>query len=253
MKRLLIGIIAFVALTAAAFANFGNTGGHLTGFWQAPTGDVAASITFLQCAQNTTDGSSFTFSAQNTGTASSDRHTIVTIAGEDSASDFTVSTVTVGGDSATELYSTLAAASVESAIFGLANTAGTSEDVVVTFSEAVTSANICLYQVNNLNSLTPVDTSNDAAEEACASGGLNSVCDLVIDAQNGGILVGVLAKSVAGSSAVTWSGLTEDQEVGASESSISTASHVVTADETNRTVTITPGGGGNVAAVVSLK
>lgn len=214
----------------------------------------AASITFLQCTQDTSDLTTYTFSSQNTGTASADRHTIVTIAAEDSATNFTISTVTVGGDSATELYSTLATQSVESGIFGLLNTSGTSEDIVVTFSEAVTSANICVYQVNNLNSLTPVDTSNDATEETCSSAGGNTVCDLVIDAQDGGILVGVLGKSANGSSAVTWNaGLTEDSEQGASESSLSTASHVVTADETPRTVTITPGAGTNVAAVVSLK
>lgn len=251
MIRRLAFALAFIA--ASWFAAQPAFAGMLINSYRFATSDTPASITFLQCTQSTSDLTTYTFSSQNTGTASSDRHTIVTIGAEDAASNFTVSTVTVGGDSATELYSTLAALSVESAIFGLANTAGTSEDVVVTFSEAVTSANICVYQVNNLNSLTPVDTSNDAAEESCSSGGGNTVCDLVIDAQNGGILVGVMAKSTTGGTAVTWSGLTENQEVGASESSISTASHVVVADETNRTVTITPGAGSNVAAVVSLK
>lgn len=203
MKRLLIGFIAFVALTAAAFANFGNTGGHLTGFWQAPSaGGGPATITFLQCATDTTDGSSFTFSAQNTGTASSDRYTIVGVLVEDAGELHNVDSLTVGGDSATEIVDEGGTTSVlNSAIYILANPSGTSEDIVVTPSETVTSMSVCVWQANNLESATATDTASDSDRNANPM-----TLDLNVSAD--GIAVAVCADfSAAGT--YTWVGLTE--------------------------------------------
>ena len=220
MKRLLIGFIAFVALTAAAFANFGNTGGHLTGFWQAPSaGSTPATITFLQCATNTTDGSSFTFSAQNTGTASSDRATIVGILVEDAALVHSINSVTVGGDSATEVVDQGGVGStLNSAFYILANPSGTSEDIVVTPSETVTSMSVCVWQANNLESTTATDTASDSDTDA-------NPMTLDLDVSADGIAVAVCADVSASSATYTWVGLTERDDATPGEHTRSAADY----------------------------
>ena len=220
MRRLLIGFIALVALTAAAFANFGNTGGHLTGFWQAPSaGGGPATITFLQCATDTTDGSSFTFSAQNTGTASSDRATIVGILIEDAAALHSINSVTVGGDSATEVVDQGAAGVLlNSAIYILDNPTGTSEDIVVTPSETVTSMSICVWQANNLESTTATDTASDSDTDA-------NPMTLDLDVSADGIAVAVCADVSASSTTYTWVGFTERDDATPGEHTRSAADY----------------------------
>jgi hypothetical protein len=182
MRRFLLSLLAlcFLALPAApgavtlaeqvssaselgkldrvAIGSFNGTGGNLTGFWQTTIGGgepVQASITFLQCANLTTNVSSYTFTAQNTGTATADRVTLVGVVVEDALGQFSISSVTVGGDTATILNQQGAGVSASvSSVAGfaaLSNTAGTSEDIVVTTSEAATAATACVWQVNDID------------------------------------------------------------------------------------------------------
>ncbi len=74
--------------------------GELQGYWVGATA-TPATITFLQCAVDLGNLSAYTFTAQNVGPATPDRYTIVGVGGKDGASVYTVSSVTVGGDSAT--------------------------------------------------------------------------------------------------------------------------------------------------------
>ena len=169
-----------------------------------------ASITFLQCAQDNGNNSTFTFASQNTGTASADRYTIIAIMGDDSATTFDVTSVTVGGDAATEVADHGASGSMnDTALYILANPAGTSETVAVTFSEAVVHASICLAQVNGLISATPLDT---AASFDTAAGAIT----LSVNTTAGGIAVGMCSTQTNGVSTI-WTGLTERADENLSE------------------------------------
>lgn len=130
-----------------------------------------ATVTFLQCSTDTVDATTYTFSAQNTGTPSSDRVTIAIALVEDGTTNFSIDTLTIGGDSASQVVTSATAGGslVTAAIFVLANPSGTSEDVVVTGSEATINASVCLFQANNVQSTTATATNNDfeTASAAC--------------------------------------------------------------------------------------
>lgn len=178
-------------------------------------GSSAASINFLQCTEDATNLTTYTFSGQNTGTASADRHTIIGVLAEDGQASYGVSTLTVGGDSATLATEYPATSIVQySAIWILPNTAGTSEDVVVTFSEAVTSVVVCLWQANNLSSSTATDT-------ASASSTWPITLDTDVSAE--GIAVGVCVHGTSAS--YTWTGLTEREDTVGTETGFTAADY----------------------------
>lgn len=203
IRRWLLSFALLLGLLVPAAATLTTT--NLSGFnayTSAAPGATPATITFLQCATNTTDGSSFTFSAQNTGTASSDRATIVGILIEDAAVLHSINSVTVGGDSATEVVDQGAAGVlVNSAIYILDNPTGTSEDIVVTPSETVTSMSICVWQANNLESTTATDTASDSDPDA-------NPMTLDLDVSADGIAVGVCIDQ-NNTGTWTWTGMTE--------------------------------------------
>lgn len=220
IRRWLLSIALLLGLLAPAAATLTTT--NLAGFnayTAAVAGGGPATITFQQCATNTTDGSSFTFSAQNTGTASSDRATIVGILIEDAAALHSINSVTVGGDSATEVVDQGAAGVlVNSAIYILDNPTGTSEDIVVTPSETVTSMSICVWQANNLESTTATDTASDGDTDA-------NPMTLDLDVSADGIAVAVCADVSAGGTTYTWVGLTERDDATPGEHTRSAADY----------------------------
>ena len=182
-------------------------------------GVAAATVTFLQCATDTTDGSSFTFSGQNTGTASSDRYTIVGVLVEDAGELHNVDSLTVGGDSATEIVDEGGSTStLNSAIYILANSSGTSEDIVVTTSEVVTSMSVCVWQANNLESATATDTASDSDRDANPM-----TLDLNVSAD--GIAVAVCADVTAAGGSFTWVGFTERDDATPGEHTRSAADY----------------------------
>ena len=189
MRRFLASLAAALfCLAQAAQAQLIVT--ELAGF--GASGETPLPVlSFLQCASSDANATSYTYSAQNVGTASASRATIVGIAARDSATLFTVSTVTVGGDSATSVKDDGGAQQISSALFIVANPAGTSEDVVVTFSEAVTSASICLWAVTDLSSLTAVATAN-------ASNGTGAALTLDVNTSAYGIIASMCGVFASG-------------------------------------------------------
>lgn len=169
-------------------------------------GAPAATVTFLQCAQDTTDATTYDFTSQNTGTASATRWTAYTIHSEDGASTFAVSSSSVDGDAATEVVDFSSGTNL-AAIYILANSAGTSETVSVTMSEAVTSVSICLWQIDNLQSGTATDTASAAGSGSAPTN---------IDVNADGIAIGGCTNGSSGAG-YTWTGFTERFDGGAAE------------------------------------
>lgn len=230
MKRVLYSLLALCLLLSGAVAEpnvqlaaggFG-AGNNLTGFWQKKRDAAAvASITFLQCATDANDLTNYSFASQNTGAESADRHTIVVVNSEDSATNFSTSSMTIGGDAASEAADSISAgtgSTTNTSIYIMANPTGTSETIAVSMSEAITGMGICVFQANNLASATAFATLTDF-DTASAALTLN------INTQADGIGVGGCNSGTNGQTA-TWAGLTES----GSETSVGTELTMSVAD-----------------------
>lgn len=153
-----------------------------------------ASVVYTDNGVSSGSVSSFTFSARNLGTASSDRKIIVATVGLGNSA--TLSSVTVAGVSATVSFTV---ANVGIAIVSVPT--GATGDVVVNWSAAENTVTIGVWAAYGLGSTTPTDTGS-------------SVADPFTDTLNvsaGGIAVGLAHIDATGGSAptFTWTGLAE--------------------------------------------
>lgn len=206
-------------------------------------------LTFLQCSGNSAGGTSpITVSAQNVGTASSDRYTIVVVNSRDSASVYDITSLTVDGDSATEVADYGAASSTASAaIYILSNPSGTSEDVIINASEIIASVSVCIWSVTGLQSATAADT-------ATGGSSTNAAISLNIDLPDGGFGVAGCGASVSSTQSVTWTGFNEVHDVWSLTPAnlLSTAAeYTATTAETNKSVSADTSGSGQTGCAAA--
>jgi len=128
------------------------------------TGSVAASISFTDSAQSTNNNTSYTFSNLSVGTAATNRVVAVTIYSQSASA---VSTVTIGGISATkavEIYYTDAASVV--AIYYAVVPTGTTASVVVNLADQAGRCAVGVYRIIPGYSSTPVSTVSGQATQS---------------------------------------------------------------------------------------
>lgn len=167
-------------------------------------GVASHSITFLQCNYVSTATSPITWTGVNVGTASADRYTLVGVGLADSAATFTMTSMTIGGNTATKLVDFGGASrQVSAGFFILANPTGTSQNIVLTPSEAIAfGGTICTWQINNLTSATADATSSGgSANGALFNFNLNTLA--------GGLVAGMCVTFESTANTNTWAGLTE--------------------------------------------
>lgn len=172
---------------------------------------------FVSCTGNTTSPASYTFTAHATGTAGN-RWTAVVFGGRDGTTDWSTTSATLDGNAMAEVADTANASSlVETSIYIIANPTGTTATIVVTPSESIATAFICVFALYDLNSATAFDiaTNFDTAGAAI---------DLSVDNPSGCVAIGA-ATSQTNSITHTWTGLTEqsDQFSGDAEASFTSA------------------------------
>jgi hypothetical protein len=195
MRALFRTLIALIYLASFTLAHAGFV---IDPFRFAPS---TASISFVGCTPDTTNGTTFTFTDHNTGTAGA-RKTIVGVGAADGATDFSVSSMTVGGASATEVVDSANAGSLtQSAIYIIDNPSGTTATIAVTFSEVVTAAVVCVWAAYDIISETATATANEFQT-------ISDPITLSLNISTGGIAVGMSNKEGA-SASTTWTGLTE--------------------------------------------
>jgi hypothetical protein len=177
------------------------------------------------------------FSFGSFGEEAPDRVLIALITARDSFSDdFTASAVTIGGVAATLFQTANPNTTTQSVLAIAAVPAGASGSVVVDWSEAIGSDQLCtLLRVTGLRSLTPYDT------DAQVSDGNNTTLSGTIDCRAGGLVVAVAA--VSGSRTFTPSLANEaaDQagtDIGHSQS---VSWEIFASQQTGLTVSATPG------------
>lgn len=168
-----------------------------------------SSLTYV--SNNSTDRASsstaFTYTAQNIGTANSNRIVIVGVglfnAGSAVAS---ISSLTVGGNTATSIVDNLFNFSATRvAIYAIAVSSGSTADIVVNLSGNATTCGIGVYSM--VSSSLTVTASNTASAGIVTGTSVSTNITTNLDAAVVGFLYGV------NNGATTWTGLTEDFDI----------------------------------------
>ena len=183
---------------------------------------MTAQVTFLQATTN--NSSATTYSNQNFGPASSDRHIVVVLAARVAA---TISSISIGGVAAT-----IAIQQAQSSNrIGLAIAAiptGTSGDIVFTLSSGTLFRSlIAVYAVTGIDSLTAYATASATTN--------NGAMSLTIPAD--GIVIGGAMSFSTSSGAFTWTNLTENSDILVNGTTgLSTASDPFATLQTSRSI-----------------
>ena len=143
-----------------------------------------------------TNATVYTFSAHAVGTASAGRRNIVAAHAQNGTGG--VASMTIGGDSATELVDAINVSCV-AALYIMLNTAGTSEDIVVTFDQAHTTAAVGVWESTGLADNTALDTDSSTAAAPAAT----------LTTTPGGFVVAATSNQIGSSSAWSGTGVTE--------------------------------------------
>lgn len=183
---------------------------------------------FLQSTGDTTDTSAYTFASQNLGAADSNRYIVVSAVARKAGSAFTLSSITVGGVSATIVKQiTNTGTNSNTAALAIAKVpTGTTGDIVVTWSTTVLRCQINVWRVVGIGSVTAYDSDSSTANDPSVN----------LDIPGRGFAVG--AALTAAATSVSWTGLVEDSD-STLESFVtqSAASQEFTSSEVGRTLT----------------
>jgi hypothetical protein len=168
---------------------------NLVGF--GASSGAMPSHAFTANAVNATDLTTYTFSTQAIGTAAVGRYIVVAVFLSSVASRV-VSTLTVGGNSATLIGSQVSGAFSVVSLWGVRVDTGTTADVVVTGTGALLHCGIGVWALYDLLSTTPTDTGSSTADPSTDT----------LTVLDGGIAIAV-AGSGSTVATYTWTGLTE--------------------------------------------
>jgi hypothetical protein len=163
-------------------------------------------INYIGDASDTSNSISYTFSGQSIGTASNDRVVLVTV-GARQNSAITLSTVTIGGVSATQIaYAQFVGSGTEhSAIYAAKIPSGTTADIVVTFTDAALRCAIGVFAMTG----SGVAASDTDSTTSNSSGAFTASVDVP---DNGSVLCAAWA-GASGATSWTLSGVTEDFDI----------------------------------------
>jgi hypothetical protein len=199
-----------------------------------PAGASGLVGTYLTAAASDTNGTEFTFSGLNFGTAAADRTLVVGFVGVAAPAAAVVS-VTIGGVAATQVVGT-SLTQPDAGIWRAAVPTGTSGNVVVTYATSATRVGVALWSVYG----------TIASASSGATNGGPTTLNRTVTGASGGFIVCVAANDAG---AFAWTNATErfDGTVGGFLG-VFTAADATTVGSTTITVT---GSSGNLALAVA--
>lgn len=189
---------------------------------------MAAEFSFLQATPNSADLTTYTFSSENFGTADADRYIIVGIVARKAGATTTISSVTIGGVSAT-ITAQQSNSDSNTNVAGIAIAkvpTGTSGDVVVTFGAGMVRCVISVYRAVGITGLTAYHSDTDTSSDPVGT----------LNIPGSGFAIGMAISN--SNSSCTWTNLTEDAD-GTVESFVTytSASDEFSSSETGRSIT----------------
>lgn len=228
---------------AYAVNSAGTSTGSILNFTTSSASGGTAGCTFVTSNSSTTDTNQYTYSSQSLGTAASDRYIAIVTGARKAGAGFTLSSVTVGGQSAT-IVTQVTNTATNSDTAGIAIAAvptGTTGDVIVTWSTTVLRNYIGIYRLDNLASpLSPTVATSTAANP---TGAINTN---VGDCALGSALT-------AAATTASWSGITEDFDSTVESFVTYTGAHLpITSASTPLTMTATFGSATESAGVFAV-
>lgn len=183
----------------------------------------AATILLVDTATDAVGATTYSFANRATGKATPGRRTILGVVGHDSATDFSITGVTMdNGVGIAPMRSVITTAveigSLEQAgLFILPNPAGSTATFAITWSEAISNCAIAVWSADYLLS----DVAFSAVEKFDTAAGVMDVS--MSSVRQGGIAVGISETGNA-SQLATWTGLIKNgSEFGGGTISVSTA------------------------------
>lgn len=199
---------------------------------------VSASVVYCDQQSQEPNLSTYTFPNVGIGTASSDRFIICAVIAPSSAATPSLTSVTIGGNPATQLCTIKDAVALSNfALYGLAVPTGTTATIVVNLSASPNRCGVMTWAAYNLISTTPIATATSNATTLNTS----------IAVQAGGILVGASGQNGGTAPDWSWTNLTERVDVDCGDpgaASMSGASDSITASS-SPSITATCSSGNN--------
>lgn len=167
-------------------------------------GHAALTVTNTASATDAADATTHTYSSQSIGAAATDRYIVVGASARSGTSGRTITDVTIGGVPAMQLIQRSGDGSGSNIVglYILNVPAGTTADIVVTYSGSVNRGAIVVSRVIGTVSTLPHDTASDGAGDPLFA---------TIDILAGG--VGIAMQYGGINSATTWTGLANDVDI----------------------------------------
>lgn len=238
LRLLLSSLLVLILALAPAGAQEYNI---VQPYAKAAAGGVLPTMHRANCASSITNATTYNpagfQSITATGVANGDSVVVyVIIPSEDAGSAHGVNSASVDGNAMTEAFDDNGPSDQGIAVYRTSGTitADGTFNVSVTFSEAMTSAAVCLWAFKNLNSATPVDIASDFENETGAPITLTLTTD---PTEADGFVIAGAMNNATGSSASSWAVLTERQEVDTGEATFTTADGAATGASMAVTVT----------------
>lgn len=187
----------------------------LPGIIPVPLASVATKISFLQGSMDISDLTTYTFASQNLGAADPNRWIVVCVGGAHNAAR-SISSVTVGGVSATKIVQAEGSTVFRHTSIWVAYVpTGTSGDIVVTWSGAI---GRCGYSAYSLITASAPTTAFDTQTDLTLT---SSYLSVSINRPAGGVIVASTINISSTTTSVTWAGTTEDYDEKWSETTVS--------------------------------
>ncbi len=183
---------------------------------------MAVAISYVGSATEAGGSSSHTFTAQGIGTAAGDRVVIVGCIGR--ASSITPSSVTIGGVSATNIVSANGT-TLTTSLWALLVTAGTTADIVVTYSGATTRTGILVWGMTGTGGSITAAATNNAVDNSNNT----HIATTTITIQADGGAVAASSVDNGGAATSTWAGFTGDADLALSGNNAAAAAHLTPA------------------------
>lgn len=160
-----------------------------------------ATVSYVGSTANAVGATTFTFTDHATGTPGN-RKTIVAVSGADAATAFFISDVQVGALEADVVIETAVESGslMQAGLYIINNPSGTTATIIVTFSEAVSSAAVAVWAAYDLDSITPVDTASQFQTSSAA---------VVLDLDVPGDGFAIALSNCNANQTTTWVGMTE--------------------------------------------